>query len=170
MTRLALMLLTALALGGAGGVGKAADSGRLTAAQVGGVVAAMEQAAKKRDARTVASYMAEDCVITTSIPEKDGSRKVTHKDKRQYIADDATEQQGRSGYEYETATPSIEIDAAGKVAKASYKVRETFTEKGKRIQVVAYEIATVELRHGKPLITAVDVDAVAMSIDDRRVF
>lgn len=163
------MLLTALALGGMG-AGKAADGTRLTEAQVGGVVAAMEQAARKRDARTVASYMADDCVITTSIPAKDGSRKVTRKDKRQYIADDATERQGRSGYEYETAKPSIELDASGKVARASYKVRETFTEKGRKIQVVAYEIATVELRDGRPVITAMDVDAVAMSIDDRRVF
>ncbi len=163
------MLLSALALGGVGAA-NAADDGRLTEAQVGGVVGAMEGAAKNRDARTVASYMTDDCVITTSIPTKDGGKKITRKDKRQYIADDATEQQGRSGYEYETAKPSIEIDASGKVAKASYKVRETYTEKGRKIQVVAYEIATVELRDGTPAIAAMDVDAVAMSIDDRRIF
>lgn len=169
MKRPSLILLTALALGGLGD-GNAAGNGRLTETQVNGVVAAMEQAAKSRDARTVASYMADDCVITTSIPTKDGSKKVTRKDKRQYIADDATEQKGRSGYEYETAKPAIDFDASGKTAKASYKVRETFTEKGRKIQVVAYEIATVELRDGKPMVTAMDVDAVAMSIDDRRVF
>jgi len=169
MDRRRPLLLSALALGCAGIV-NAADGSRLTEAQVGGVVSAMEEAAKNRDARTVASYMTDDCVITTSFPAKDGSKKITRKDKRQYVADDAAEQQGRSGYEYETAKPSIDIDASGKVARASYKVRETYTEKGRKIQVVAYEIATVELRDGTPAIAAMDVDAVAMSIDDRRVF
>ena len=62
------------------------------------------------------------------------------------------------------------LDASGKVAKASYKVRETYTEQGRKVQIVAYEIATVELRGGEPAITAMDVDAVAMTIDDRRIF
>jgi hypothetical protein len=49
-------------------------------------------------------------------------------------------------------------------------VRETYTEEGKRVQVVAYEIATVALRNGDPVVVAMDVDAVAMSIDDRQIF
>lgn len=167
--RLALGWTLALAGATLAGAAQAAE-GKLSAADVEGVVAAMEEAARNGDARTVASYMSEDCVITTSFPGKDGAKKVTRKDKRQYVADEIAGAGKRSDREYETAKPSVELDAAAKVGRASYKVRETYTEAGRRVQVVAYEIATVELREGAPAVTAMDVDAVAMTIDDRRIF
>lgn len=171
MIRCTLALLSALALASPclAAAGKASHS-RITEAQARSIVAAMETAAKNRDARTVASYMSDDCVVTTSFPGKDGGKKVTRKDKRKYVADEAAASAASSDYVYETARPAIDIDASGKVAKASYKVRETYTEQGRKVQIVAYEIATVELRGGEPAITAMDVDAVAMTIDDRRIF
>jgi len=167
-----LALLPALALLGSGLVfaaGKAPDD-QLTAARVRGLVDAMEDASRHGDARTAASYMSDDCVITTSFPGKDGNKKVSKKDKREYIAEEVAAAAKRSGREYETAKPEIVVDASGKSATASYKVRETYTEEGRRVQVVAYEIATVELRNGDPAVVAMDVDAVAMSIDDRQIF
>ncbi|HEY0230540.1 MAG TPA: nuclear transport factor 2 family protein [Dokdonella sp.] len=143
---------------------------RLTQAQVRGVVDAMEEASRNGDARTAASYMSDDCVITTSFPGKDGNKKVSKKDKRQYIADETAAAAKRSGREYETAKPEIVVEASGKTATASYKVRETYTEEGRKVQVVAYEIATVQLRDDGPAVSAIDVDAVAMSIDDRQIF
>lgn len=165
-----LLALTSTGVAAAAEAGSKAVGGKLSRADVEGVVAAMEEAAKNGDARTVASYMAQDCVITTSFPGKDGGKKVTKKDRKQYVADESAAAAKRSGREYETAKPSIELDAAGKVGKASYKVRETYTEAGRKVQVVAYEIATVEWREGAPAITAMDVDAVAMTIDERRIF
>ena len=165
----ALLSMFALAaIGTAVAAGKPA-TGRLDKAQVEGVVAAMEEAARNGDPRTAASFMSEDCVITTSFPGKDGGHTVSRKDKRQYIADEVEALARRSDREYETAKPDVEIDAAG-VARASYKVRETYTEEGRKVQVVAYEIATVALRDGAAAVTAIDVDAVAMTIDDRRIF
>ncbi len=167
--RLALVCMLALAGASLAGATRAAE-GKLSRGDVEGVVAAMEEAARNGDARTVASYMSEDCVVTTSFPGKDGAKKVTKKDKRQYVADEIAGAGKRSDREYETAKPSVELDATGKLGRASCKVRETYTEAGRRVQVVAYEIATVELRDGAPAVTAMDVDAVAMTIDDRRIF
>lgn len=172
MARRSRALLSMLALAAAGtalAAGKPAAA-RLDKAQVEGVVAAMEEAARNGDPRTVASFMSDDCVITTSFPGKDGGHKVSRKDKRQYIADEVAAAAKRSDRVYETAKPDVEFDAAGEVARASYKVRETYAEDGRKVQVVAYEIATVALRDGAPVVTAVDVDAVAMTIDDRRIF
>jgi len=171
-TQRLLALVPLLALLGSGlafAAGKT-PSDRLTAAQVRGVVDAMEDASRTGDARTAASYMSDDCVITTSFPGKDGNKKVSKKDKRQYVDEETAAAGKRSGREYETAKPEIVIEASGTVARASYKVRETYTEEGRRVQVVAYEIATVELRSGGPEVVAMDVDAVAMSIDDRQIF
>ena len=172
-TRRLLALVPMLALLGSGlalAAGKAPAAAHLTAAQVRGVVDAMEEASRNGDARTAASYMSDDCIITTSFPGKDGNKKISKKDKRQYVADESAAAAKRSGREYETAKPEIVIDKSGQSATASYKVRETYTEEGKRVQIVAYEIATVALRNGDPAVISMDVDAVAMSIDDRQIF
>ena len=166
----ALLSTFALAVVGAAAAAGGPAAARLDKAQVEGVVAAMEEAARNGDPRTVASFMSDDCVITTSFPGKDGGHKVSKKDKRQYIADEVAAAAKRSDRVYETAKPDVEIDATGAAGKASYKVRETYTEDGRKVQVVAYEIATVAWRDGAPMVTAVDVDAVAMTIDDRRIF
>ncbi|HEY0179436.1 MAG TPA: hypothetical protein VGC30_07375 [Dokdonella sp.] len=171
MTRRPLLALVLLAAAGPGLAHAAgAAAARLTRAQVAGVVEAMEAATANGDPRTAASYMSDDCVITTSFPGKDGGKKVTKKDKRQYVADETAAAAKHTNREYETAKPEIDVDRSGLSAKASYKVRETYTEQGRRVQVVAYEITTVELRGDDPVVTAIDVDAVAMSIDDRRIF
>jgi ketosteroid isomerase-like protein len=145
-------------------------AGRITEAQVKGVIDAMEAATRNGDARTVASYMTDDCVLTTSFPGKDGGKKVSTKDKRKYIADETAEQAKTSDHVYVSTTPTIDISADGKVGKASYKATQIYQQEGKKVEVIAYEIATVELRNGEPAVTAMDVDAVSMTIDDRRIF
>ena len=165
----AMLVLAALAMP-ALAASSADAQGALTKKQVGAVVAAMEDAARHRDPRTVASFMSDDCVITTSFPGKDGSKKVTHKDKDTFVADEISANAKQSNTEYDNSAPSIDIEAGGKIGKASYKVRQTYTEEGRKVQIVAYEIATVQMRDGAPAITAMDVDAIAMSIDDRRIF
>ena len=142
----------------------------LTSTQVKSLVGAMETAARNGDAQAVTSFMTDDCVITTTFPTRDGNRKVSVKDKRKYVADEAEAARKHSAREYSSTPPAIDIDAAGKVAKASYKATETYMQDGRKIQITGYEIATVELRGGKPVVTAIDVDAVAMTIDDRRIF
>jgi|GEM_PF-5706440 ketosteroid isomerase-like protein len=169
-SRAAIALLTfALAASGLA-FAAAPAAGKISEAQVRSVVGAMEEASKNGDPRTAASYMSDDCVIATSFPGKDGNKKVTKKDKRQYVAEETVTAAKHTQREYETSKPEIVIEASGKSGTASYKVRETYTEDGRKVQVVAYEIATVELRGGDALITAVDVDAVAMSVDDRQIF
>lgn len=167
---IAAFLLVALLGAGSAGAAEKAPTARLAEADVAGVVTAMEDAARNGDPRTVASYMSDDCVITTSFPSKDGGKKVTRKNRDQFVEDELASAAKHSGRVYETAKPEIVVDPSGRSAKASYKVRETYTEEGRKVQLVAYEIATVELRDGDPMVTAVDVDAVAMSIDDRRIF
>lgn len=147
-----------------------AGSERLTRVQVKSLIDAMETAARNGDARTVTSFMAEDCVITTTFPGKNGGRKVSTKDKRKYLADEAESARKSSAREYTSTAPAIDIDASGKVARASYKATETYVQDGRKVQVIGYEIATVQLRGGEPAVTAIDVDAVSMTIDDRRIF
>lgn len=143
---------------------------RLDEAQVRVLIDAMEVAAKNQDARTVASYMSDDCVLTTTFPAKDGGKKISSKDKRQYVAEETAAQAKTSGHEYVSTKPTIDITADGRIAKASYKVTDNYMQDDKQVKVVAYQIATVELRKGEPIVTAVDVDAVSMAIDDRQIF
>ena len=147
-----------------------AGAGRLSKAQVESLVGAMETATKNGDPRTVTSFMADDCVITTTFPAREGGSKVSVKDKQKFLADEAAAARKHTNRAYVSTPPAIDIDAAGRFAKASYKATETYVQDGRKVQVTGYEIATVELRGGEPVVTAIDVDAVAMTIDDRRIF
>jgi hypothetical protein len=167
--RRALAIAAALALG-SGLAAAAPPVAKLSVGDVRTLVAAMEAATKAGDPEKAASFMADDCAITTSFPRKDGSKKITTKSKAKFVEDD-TAARARSGkHDYAATVPTIDIDDAHTVAKASYKVADRYVEDGKVVTLVAYQIATVELRAGEPKVTAMDVDAVQMSIDDRQIF
>ena len=143
---------------------------RLTPERVRSLIGAMETATRNGDARTATSFMADDCVITTTFPARDGGRRTSIKDKRKYLQDEAEAARQHSARDYTSTAPAIDIDASGKVARASYKATETYVKDGRKVQVTGYEIATVEWRGGEPAVTAIDVDAVRMTIDDRQIF
>ena len=164
-----LTLASALLLGA--GLAAAAPTGaKLTVGDVRTLVAAMEAATKAGDTQKVASFMADDCAVTTSFPRKDGSKKVTVKSKSKFVEDDTADRAKNGPHEYVSSVPTVDIDDAHTIAKASYKATDRYMQDGKTVTVVAYQIATVELRDGAPKVTAMDVDAVAMSIDDRQIF
>jgi hypothetical protein len=136
----------------------------LTTADALTVVNASEAAAKQHDHSKVGTFMSGDCVISMRAVGSSAAPK--QKSGKQYVQDELDAERHATDHVYQSTAPEIALED-GK-AIAHLRVTETFTEQGHRVEGIADEVETLELRDGHVLITRIDVTPVGMTVDGTR--
>jgi hypothetical protein len=135
----------------------------LTTADALAVVNASEAAAKQHDHGKVGTFMSGDCVVSMATAGGSGAKQ---KSGKQYVQDELDAERHATDHVYQSTAPQISLEDGKAIARL--RVTETFTEQGHRVEGVADEVETLELRDGHVLITRIDVTPVSMTVDGTR--
>ena len=132
------------------------------------VVGAAEKAAMRDDVKKLATYHADDFVMTFSSPKPDGSQSVVRKNKEQEVGEFSEWLKRVIDHHYQSDAPTVSIVENKAIAR--FHATESFTQDNKHIQAVSDQIDTLELRNGRVLITKADIRATHLTVDGRLIY
>ena len=161
MQRHALLALVLIA-----GAAHAQDA--ITVAGALAVVNASEAATKQHDVVKAASFMTQDCVILSYMPQPDGSKAGKQRSRDEYVREEQESEKAATDHIYTSTKPTLTIVRDQAIAK--FRATEKATFDGKHTVVDADEIVTLEMRDGRAQIVKVEVTATGMTVDGKRAF
>jgi len=135
---------------------------QLTKADVEAMIRKMDLAIEARDIAAIEPLLTPDVkIVIKNLPTPEGL-KTMEMTRDQYIQNSKDVFANAQDYKYSRQDQVIEILDGGKKAVITAVVSEHITMQGQQITSVTNERATVEVRDGKALITALEGDVVEM--------
>ena len=142
-------------------VSSAEQASKITKEKILNLLKSIDEAAIKKDAKTIMAHMAPNAVIKMEMPGPEG-KQIFRWNTKEYETNLKQSYAEVSDYQYKRVNTKIEIAKDGRTARVTDTVLETVSVGGQTIHSETKETALLEWQNGKLLITTLDAVVVSM--------
>lgn len=135
--------------------GVAAGQARITEPQVTALLETLDHAARSSNTEALIIHFSDDCIITLEIPGPEGAHRFRW-NKEEYARELDEGYKETEDYAVERTETAIRIAPDGLSATVTATVTETMRARHRIIRAVSREVARLELREGRLVVTRLD--------------